>query len=90
MAAYAIILAAIATGFWAHLPSRFKHKLDAQSAMLEGYVKLLKLYEDERNELVLRMGVVELENQQLERRVAILERALIRNGIELPNGDEED
>lgn len=90
MAAYAVIIAAIVAGYWGHLPNRYRHKLDAQTAMLEGYMKLLKLYEDERTDLILRMGVLEDENQQLERRVAILERALIRNGIELPNGDEED
>lgn len=89
IAAYAVILAAIVAGFWGHLPSRYKNKIDAQTAMLEGYMRLLKLYEDERNDLIFRMGAVENENIRLERRVAVLERALIQNGIELPNSEED-
>lgn len=90
MAAYAVIIAAIIAGFWGHLPGHYKNKIDAQTAMLEGYMRLLKLYEDERNDLILRMGVLEDENQSLERRVAKLERALIQNGIDLPNGEGDE
>lgn len=82
--AAAAVVVALISGWFAHRASAEKVKIDANSALVQGFIDLLAEFKTERRSLMDRVSELEGTNRYLERRVHELEIAVTKAGGALP------
>lgn len=75
---------ALIAGFWQFVTGRKKNQIDAQGALVTGFVALLAEFKNERTQLVARIGELEANNQRQDRRIGKLERLMLQHNIDIP------
>lgn len=80
----ATIATAFIAGLWQHLSGRKKSDIDAQGALVSGFIALLAELKGEMTALRERTDVLENKNQKQGRRIGKLERIMSRHNIEIP------
>lgn len=97
--AIALVLGATVTGFWQWATSRGKYRADAevaltkgetdaQASVMNGFILLLNEFKAERMFLVARIDACEISNSKQDRRIARLERLLVRHNIRIPEDEK--
>lgn len=71
-------------GLWNYLSGRKKSGSDAQTTTVSGFIALITQLQTERTAMIARLEVCEDKEERLDRRITQLERALIRENIDLP------
>ena len=85
--AVALIVTAFVTGLWQWMSGRRKTDVDAQAAMVNGFVALLAELKSERTQLISRINNLEEENHRQDRHVARLIRIMMQHNIEITDED---
>lgn len=80
----AVVAVAVVTGLWQWLGGKKKQDADASTALVSGFVTLLAEFKSERVLLIARVNELEETNQQLDRRIAVLEALMIKGNIAVP------
>lgn len=72
------------TGLWQWVTGRKKTELDAQGALMSGFIALIAEFKTERETLINRINALERNNQQQDRHIARIERLMSKHNIALP------
>lgn len=86
--AVSVIVAGFLAGFWQWKSGQKKGAVDAQGALISGFVVYAAELKAERAILIKMITDLENNNQRQDRRVAKLENFIIRQNLELPEDEE--
>jgi hypothetical protein len=89
IAGIAAVLTAFLTGLWQWWSGRKKADVDAQAALVSGFVALLGEFKTEREQLVKRVNECEANSQRQDRHISKLERVMSRHEIKIPKEEED-